>query len=180
VAAADLVRSGADVLSQQPSPEFNPDLTVSTLRELAADGDLPDVRVSSIDRLTAREFLQITAGSDAAATATGRPTVVGTDGARVEPSTDRPGCVTITATSAAPVVLLDFDAPGTVRVDPSSDGTVTAQLQRPEADSPTRGRGRSFPVSARQSLAVSVAATRPWLRLGVPATGPTEVCHLAR
>ncbi len=36
VAAADLVRSGATLLSDQPAPEFDPELSVERLRALAA------------------------------------------------------------------------------------------------------------------------------------------------
>jgi hypothetical protein len=179
VAAAAVVRSGADLLSTLPSPEFNPDLTVSSLRELASDGDLPDIDVSTVERLTAREFLQIASGTDAARGATARASIAGSDGATIAPSPSEPGCVTVTPTSASPVILLDFSQPGAVEIDTSTAGVVTTQLQRPESDSSVRGRGRSFPVGAHQRLVVSVAATRPWLRLGVPATGPTDVCRLA-
>ncbi len=178
VAAAGLLARGADVLSPQPSPEYNPDLTASTLRALARNGDLPgNVHPSAVERLTASEFLQIAAGSSASPGAGAVPTIVGTEGATVAPASTA-DCVSVTGTSDQPVVLLQFPAPGSVTVTPSRSGTITAQLQAPEPGSTTRGRGRSFPATGGQALVVSVAATKPWLRLGVPADGSTELCHV--
>jgi hypothetical protein len=78
-----------------------------------------------------------------------------------------------------PVVLLHFSEPGSVEATPSRSDTITTQLQDPETESTVRGRGRAWTASSGDQLVLSVAATEPWLRLGVPPDGTTTLCHVA-
>jgi hypothetical protein len=177
IAAADLVRSGALLLSNTPAPEFSPELRVDNLRVLARDDQLPgNVHVTEEDRLTASDFLQVTVTPDAAPQATGEATLEDVDGARVSESEQ---CVVVTPASDAPAVLLSFAEPGSVRVTTQRSGKLTTQLQLPPPDSATRGRGQTWPAVGGETQSVNVSATTPWLRLGIPPDGTTRLCHLA-
>lgn len=179
VAAADLVRSGATLLSDQPAPEFNPELNVERLRALARDGDLPgNVTVDETDRLNAAAFLQVVVGTAAPPSATGEATLEGSDGARVSPS-GTASCIVVTPRSDDATVLLSFAEPGTVTVTTSRSGAITTQLQPPDPQSAVRSTPRAWPASGGDPQAVSSSATKLWLRLGVPAEGTTRLCNLA-
>jgi hypothetical protein len=178
IAAADLVRSDATLLTDQPAPEFSPELSVERLRALARDGDLPgNVQVDEIDRLTAAAFLQVAVGAEAPAGATGEGTIEGTDGARVSAGSSG-SCVAVTPRSDDPAVLVSFSEPGTVRVTPSRSGSITTQLQPPDPQSSLRSRARVWPASGGEAHAVSSSATKLWLRLGIPSEGTTRVCNV--
>jgi hypothetical protein len=178
IAAADLVRSDATLLTDQPAPEFSPELRVDRLRALAEGSDLPDnVHIDEADRLTAASFLQVTVGSEPPANATGEGTVEGTEGARVAPSSAS-SCVVVTPRSDDPTVLLSFAEPGTVRVTPSRSGGITTALQPPDAQSSVHGGTRTWPAPGGETQAVSSSATERWLRLGVPAEGTTRMCNV--
>ncbi|HEY3673527.1 MAG TPA: hypothetical protein VGN51_21505 [Acidimicrobiia bacterium] len=177
IAAAELVRSGAPLLSHTPAPEFDPDLRTEDLQRLERDDQLPgNVRVTEQDQLTAADFLQVSVGPAPAPGATAMATLEGVDGATVS---SVGSCAVVTPGSDEPVVVLSFAQPGSVTVATSRSGTLTTQLQLPTPDAPTRGRGQSWPSRGGVAQAVSVSATKPWLRLGVPPEGTTRVCHLA-
>ena len=179
VAAADLVRSGATLLSDQPAPEFDPELSVERLRALARDGDLPgNVHVDEVDRLTAAAFLQVAVGSTPPAAATGEATLEATEGASTARSSGG-SCIVITPRSDEPAVLLSFADPGTVAVTPSHDGAITTQLQPPDRQSSVRSRARVWPATGGEAQAVSSSATELWLRVGVPAEGTTRFCNVS-
>jgi hypothetical protein len=179
IAAADLVRSDATLLTNQPAPEFSPELRVDSLRALQRDGNLPDnVHVDEADRLTAASFLQVTVGTEPAANATGEPTIEGAEGARVT-SSNSGSCIVVTPRSDVPTVLLSFAEPGTINVTPSRSGGITTALQPPDAQSSVHSGTRTWPAPGGETRAVSSAATELWLRLGVPAEGTTRVCNLS-
>ncbi len=179
VAAADLVRSDATLLTDQPAPEFSPELRVDDVRELARDGDLPGhVLVDEADRLTAASFLQVTVGREPPDNATGEATIEGAEGAGVT-SSSTSSCVVVTPRSDDPIVLLSFAEPGTVRVTPSRSGGITTALQPPGARSSVHGGTRTWPAPGGDTRAVSSSATELWLRLGVPAEGTTRLCNVA-
>jgi hypothetical protein len=178
IAAADLARTDARLLSDQPAPEFSPELRVDRLRALARDGDLPgDVGVDEADRLTAASFLQVTVGTSPAADATGEAAIEGAEEARVT-SSSAGSCVVVTPRSDDPTVVLSFAEPGTVRVTPSRTGTITTQLQPPDPQTSVSSRARSWPAPGGDAQVVSSSATELWLRLGVPAEGTTRVCNV--
>lgn len=179
VAAATLARSGAPLLSTLPAPDFDPELRIDRLVALARDGDLPgNVRIDETDRLDAAAFLQVSVGAEAPATATGEAVVEGAAGARVSPPTTG-ACVEVTPRSDDPVVLLSFADPGTVMVTPSRTGTITTQLQVPDARATARSTPRTWPTSGGDTQAVSSSATGLWLRLGIPTEGTTRLCNVA-
>ena len=178
VAAADLLRSDAVVISNTPTPEFNPELTTDRLRTLARDGELPgNVQVTEEDRLTAADFLQVTVSPDAASATTAEGTVEGAEGARVAPTASG-GCVVVTPNSDAPSVSLSFAQPGFVKVTTSRSGSLTTQVELPPPDTGTRGRGRTWSATGDVPQALSVSATNRGLRLGIPPIGTTRLCHV--
>ncbi len=178
LAAADLVRSNATFLADQPVPEFDPDLTIARLRSLSDRDQLPgNVAVSEQDRLTAATFLQVAVGDVAPASASGQATIEFAEGGKVSPG--RAGCVVVTPGSDRPAVVLSFDHPGTVRLTTSRTGALTAQLQPPNRDPAVLGLARTWGAEGGVPQQVSSSATKLWLRVGVPADGTTRLCGLA-
>ena len=178
VAAVELLRSGAPVVSDFPLPELNPDITNGPLLAIARDGELPDTSITEQDRLTAAAFLQMIGGvgTRPAPAARGDATVEAVAGATATPTPDRPRCVTVAPTSDAPVVTLSFADPGYVTARPEHAGTVVTQLE--DAGGGARSLARPFAVPGGDRLVVSVTATEPWLQLTLPMSGDTTLCNV--
>jgi hypothetical protein len=177
IAAAGLLRSGAPTLSDTPAPQFDPDLGSRQLIALARDGKLPgNVHITESDRLTAAEYLQLTLRSRRARRVTSQAQIVGAEGAELAPAPE-PGCLEVSGTSDRPTMILAFPAPGSVRITTTRSGVLTAQLQSPGGVS--RGRGRAWSVVKGSPRVLSVAATKPQLRLGVPPGNTTEMCGVS-
>ena len=180
VAAADLVRSGATLLSDQPAPEFDPELSVERLRRARARRRSPGERARRRGRPPDRRGLpagrsgQHASGRRRPATATLEATE-GASTARLSGGS----CIVITPRSETPTVLLSFADPGTVVVTPSRDGAITTQLQPPDRQSSVRSRARVWPATGGETQAVSSSATELWLRVGVPAEGTTRFCNVS-
>ncbi len=178
VAAVDLLRSGAPVVSEYPLPELNPDITNQPLRALARDGKLPDVATDAADELTAAAFLQV-AGSlngHPASIARGDAQIVQVEGASAAPTRGERACVTVSPTSDDPEVVLSFAAPGHFSARPEHSGVYVTQLEAPEGGA--RSLPRSWPVPGGERLAMSVSTTEARLRVTVPVDGDTTLCNV--
>jgi hypothetical protein len=178
VAAVDLLRSGAPVVSNYPLPELDPDITDRPLLALARDGKLPDVATDAADRLTAAAFLQV-AGSvngHRASIARGDALIEAVEGASAMPTPGQSTCVTVSPTSDDPEVVLSFAAPGHFSASPEHGGVYVTQLEA--ADGGVRSLPRSWSVPGGDRLVLSVSATEPRLRFTVPISGDTTLCNV--
>lgn len=177
--AAALPPEGGTMLPGAVQSLFGSDVTIAELRTLQRDGQLPgNVRVHQSDLLFVSGLLQTTVGSGVLPGLRGKARVEGSEGADVTSAADDP-CVTVTPRSDGPAVLLSFAEPGRVRVTTRSAGALTTLLQPPTTDPALRGPARSWPIDAGAPQTVSSTATALWLRLSVPAEGPTRICRVA-
>lgn len=179
VAAVELLRSGAPVVADQPIPELSLDVTNRALLQIAREGDLPDVEIDATDRLNAEAFLQV------APAANGKPsslkpgigTIDGVTGATVAPTPGRSGCVTVSPTSADPVVVLGFARPGHLTLAPQHSGTFTTQIEEGDG-SGARSMERDWSVPGGAEKTLNVSATESRLRVTVPVDGDTMLCNV--
>jgi hypothetical protein len=98
-------------------------------------------------------------------------------GASSAPSEEHAGCIAFTPTSDTPEVTLSFAAPGHFSVTPARTGVYTTQLEPAGGNSDVRSGARGWSVPAGERLVLSVTATKPWLRLTIPANGLTTLCN---
>ena len=177
LSAADLVATGAVVLEGRPEPATSPDITVDDLRTMSRDGKVPVGQPGPPeDRLAVRSALQVAMSDTGLGSAGAPPRILRVVGATQ--AVEAPGCVTFTPVAPGPEVQLSADQPLSVRVRSSSGGEIRVILvvAGPE---PVTGPPRTFALEADRSRYLNVVAGVDAAAVGIPSTGPTEVCGLA-
>jgi hypothetical protein len=180
VASAQLLASGARVVSDSPLPDVDLDITNGPLRAIARDGALPDIGVGAGDRLNAEAFLQLAqaAGGPPASTVRAKGNIEGGEGATVTPTPGRADCVTVSPESAEPVVVLMFERPGHFSMESEQTGVFTTRLQAADGTGP-RSVPRQWPVTGGRNRTLNVGTTDSRVLLTVPASGDTTLCNVS-
>ncbi len=176
VAAAELAREGERFVFKVPVPQFIPNLTIDEVAALDRDGELPgNVEPSDTDLLTARAYLQLElAERRGVRMRNPLPRLERVDGTEAAPTAD-PSCVRLEPISSDPSVVVDFAAPGSVRVTSDLGGTLRATVRDQDG---THGRARPFSIREGDRRFLNVTAAGFSVRLRVPVEGATELCGL--
>ncbi len=177
LAAAELRRSGEEVIDQRPAPLYSPDLEADQLEQLDRDGELPGAAgVSETDRLTARLYQQVRLAPEPAVDeGEPRPRIVEAQRLRTEPARD-PDCVRLVPAADISRVLLEFPMHGTLRVRTDRSGPLSVSVVGPDG---TESRARIFEMRSRVTRVLSVAQGGFSVRLHIPRDGTTTLCGLA-
>lgn len=177
LAAAELRRSGEEVIFQRPAPLYSPELEADQLEQLDRDGKLPSAGgLSEVDRLTARLYQQVRLAREPAVDeGEPRPRIEDTEGLQVEAARD-PDCVRLVPEEDVSRVLVDFPTHGTLQVRADRSGPMSVSVVGPDG---VESRTRPFDMRSRVTRVLSVAQGGFSVRLHIPREGATTLCGLA-
>jgi hypothetical protein len=179
VASADLIASGQPVLTDQPEPLYDPNITTGSLLELRREHKLPTIALSPDDRLAAEIQMQVamtpTPALTPATVLAGHfpaPVVQGAAGSTLG------DC--LTARSTVPAAFIELQTPeggATTQVTATQNGDLEVIVQ--SADGRT-GPTRTFHGVAGQPLYFSVAISGSTVRLYIPPNATLSLCGLGQ
>jgi hypothetical protein len=172
LATAQLLRDHAPIASTNIfGVAFVPVPSTSDIAELDRHGDLPDLDVSTVDVLTAREYVQIAIGDPSKYAEDVASTVRITGGATGAAS---PGCLTVAPATPGrrPAVRVELPSAGSFRVATAREAIATLSWVQGRE----RGRPRPFTTTPGGGARVGVAQPAT-LDLRLPAT-TTTLCGL--
>lgn len=169
LASSELIRDGADLLAEQPDPDFSADLTVAGLEQFAERGWLPAAgSIDPLDEATARARLLV----DLRESAPSRGFRL-ESGVRALLEEDDDGCVRVRPVGEQPQVVATVSGRrGSLLVRPEVSGELSLRLIA-DGGEPSGAREMALEAGTERSLRTSTGGR---VLLTLPEDGITELC----